>query len=158
MLDDLKRPIADLLAQYTVADYKTIQDQLASRTTELKAQKAIFDALMERKFGDQARQAFKNSDKSTGTVKVAVTNLVDLKVEVDKEVVWDQTKTMEWLRKQTLENAQHYGKLEVSIPEAKFKAAPPSVQTELKPFRTIKAGKMKFTFSNTEAPEVAEAA
>ena len=156
MLDNLNLPMAELDA-LSVPDLRTIQDQLAAADAKLKAQKAIFEAVMERRFGQKAQEAYTTAKKDTGTVNIAATNTLTLKIETDKKVEWDQDGTMAWLNKQTKENAQHYGKLKVEVPEAIYKAAPPATKSELSKLRTVKAGKRKFTFVNVEIPEAVAA-
>lgn len=146
MLDNLDKSLPELDG-LSVADIKTIQDQLAASETLLKARKDAFAALMLRRFEANAKAEYTAQKKDTGTVRCAApgSNLLELKIEVDKTVVWDQEKTLAWLNKQKPEDARHYGKLKVEIPEAKFKAATPAIQAELLPFRTLKPGKMKMT-------------
>lgn len=158
MLEQLDLPVAQL-DQLTTAELKTIQDQLASATTLLKTRKGTFDAALVRRFEKDARTEYTAQSKDTGTIRLPApgSNLLELKVEVDKDIVWDQAKTLAWLNKQTTEDARHFGKLKVEIPEAKYKAATPAIQAELLPLRTLKPSKMKFTIVEREIVE-AEAA
>jgi hypothetical protein len=157
MIEQLDMPIASLDGLST-ADVKTIQDQLANSLALVKKRKEAFEALLARRFETAARAQYKAEDKDTGTVRLSApgSNLLELKVEIDKTVVWDQAGLLGWLNKQTPEDARHYGKLKAEVAEDKYKNAPPVVRTALKAFRTVKAGKLKYTLVNRE--DEAEAA
>lgn len=157
MIEALDQPIPSLDSLST-ADLKTIQDQLAATEATLKRRKEAYGAVMLRRFADTASAAYKEAGKDTGTVRCSApgSNLLELQIDADKTVVWDQDKTLAWLNKQKPEDARHFGKLKVEIPEAKFKAATPAIQAELLPLRTVKVGKMKFVLVNRE--DKAEAA
>lgn len=159
MLDKLDQPIASLDGLST-ADLKTIQDQLLASIAIAKARKEAFDAVLARRFETAARAQYKQEEKDTGTVRLPApgSNLLELKVEIDKTVVWDQPGLLGWLNKQKPEDAQHYGKLKAEVAEDKYKNAPPAVRTQLKAFRTVKAGKPRYIIVNREINETKEAA
>jgi hypothetical protein len=159
MIEQLDLPVAEL-DKLSTAQLKTIQDQIASAEDLLKKRKGVFEAVLVRRFEKDAKAKYLEEKKDTGTVRLTApgSNLLELKVEVDKKVEWDQAKTMAWLNKQTPENAKHFGKLKVEIPEAKYTAAPPATQTELRAFRTLKPGKMKFSLVEKEIVEPAQEA
>lgn len=159
MLDNLSKPIPEL-DKLTTAELKTIQDQLIAADANLKKQKATFEALMLRRFEKDARAAYVEAKKDTGTVNFTApgSNLLTLKVDVDKKVEWDQAKLSATFNKMKPEDARHYAKVEYKVEEAKYKAAPPAVQADLKGARTVKPGKMKFTFINGAVDEMQEAA
>lgn len=156
MIEQLDQPVTKLDA-LTTAEIKTIQDQLAAAKAKQKAREETFAALLERKFTTVAQQAYKDANKDTGVVRVAApgSNLLELKVDSDKTVVWDQPGTLAWLNKQKPEDARHFGKFKVEIPEAKYSNAPPAVKAELQAFRTVKVGKLKFTIVDRDAAQEA---
>lgn len=158
MLDKLELPMAQL-AELSTADLATLQSHLAREAEVLKKRQAVFGALLLRKFETAARAAYTEAKKDTGTVNLTApgSNLLALKVEIDKKVEWDQTKLPAIFNKMTPENSRHYAKVDYSVPEAIYKAAPPDVQKTLATARTLKPGKMKFTFVPV-ADEVQEAA
>lgn len=147
MLDKLELPMVQL-AEVSTADLATIQAHLDREEATLKRRKDTFAALMLRKFEAAARAAYAEAQKDTGTVNLAApgSNMLSLKVEIDKKVEWDQTKLPAIFNKMTPENSRHYAKVAYSVPEAIYKAAPPDVQKTLATARTLKPGKMKFTF------------
>lgn len=140
------------LAALTTMELSTIQAGLVAAKKTLDTRKATFEALMLRNFETVARAAYVEAKKDTGTVTVTApgNNLLALKVEVDKTVVWDQEKLNVIFRAMKPEDARHYAKLTYAVDEVKYKGAPPAVQTEFKTARTVKAGKMKFTFISPE--------
>lgn len=157
MIENLDKPVAELAA-LTPADLSTIQAAIVREGDVLKRRKATFDAIMLRKFETDARAAYTEAKKDTGTVTIAApgSNLLALKVEIDKTVVWDQEKLPAIFKAMKPEDARHYAKVTYGVAEDTYKAAPPNVQKELKTARTLKAGKMKFTFvSPAEAQEAA---
>lgn len=154
MLENLDLPIPRLDA-LTTAELNTIQDNLAAADAKLKRQKEVFAALLLRRFETVARAAYVEAKKDTGTVRTAApgSNLLELKIDVDKTVVWDQDALFKFLNSLTAEDAKHYGKMKLEVEEAKYKASPPAIQTALKKMRTVKAGKLKFTLVQREIPE-----
>jgi hypothetical protein len=159
MIEQLDLSVAQL-DTLTTPQLKTIQDQLIAATELLKRRKETFETLLLRRFESSARAEYLAQEKDTGVVRLAApgSNLLELKVDCDNTVVWDQAKTLGWLNKQTPENAKHFGKLKVEIPEAKYSNATPAIQAELKAFRTVKPGKLKFTIVDKEIAETQEAA
>lgn len=158
MLTQLDQPIPQL-ALLTTAELSTLQAGLNREADVLKRRKETFEALLLRKFETAAREGYTEAKKDTGTITITApgSNLLALKVEIDKTVVWDQTKLPTIFKAMTPENARHYAKVTYGVPEAIYKAAPPDVQKVLKDARTLKPGKMKFTFVSV-GDEVQEAA
>jgi hypothetical protein len=161
MLDNLDRPVAELDA-LTTAELRTIQDQLSAAKAKLKQREETYHALLLRRFEKDMRAAYKASGKDTGTVRFPApgSNLLDLKIEVDKTVVWDQTLLPPIFNAMKPEDARHYAKLTYAVAEDVYKAAVPEVKKKLQTARTLKAGKPKFTFVEREpaAEPVREAA
>jgi len=160
MLEHLDLPIAKTDGLST-AELNTIQEQLTRAEAQVKARKDALFAIFERRFSAAVADEYKSAGKDTGTVRLAApgSNLLELKVERDKTVVWDQEKTLKVLNGMKPEDARHYGKIKVEIPEAKYTAAPPDVQKLLTPLRSVKAGKNKYTLVQREVPaETSEAA
>ena len=158
MLDLLSRPVPLLAAELTIADLKTIQDQLAAAKARLEQQSAIFHALMQRRFEDQARAEYARQKKETGSVRFAATNTLNLKVEIDKAVKWDQDRLPAILKKLGADDAAHLAKISYDISESKFNAAAPKLREALTAARTVAARPMKFTLVNSEPEDAAAAA
>jgi hypothetical protein len=159
MLDKLELPMAEM-ALITAADLATIQTMLDREAETLKRRKETFEAVLLRKFQTDARAGYTLAKKDTGTITIAApgSNLLSVKVEIDKKVDWDQTKLPAIFNAMKPEDSRHYGKVAYSVPEAIYKAAPPDVQKTLQAARTLKPGKMKFTFVPVADVEEQEAA
>lgn len=132
------------------ADLHAFQTKLIADKAELKTREDAFNAAMERRYGSAVQLAYQTKGEDTGTVNIAASNTLGLKIERDKDVKWDQPKLFAVLNGMKPEDAKHYAKLTAEIPEAKFKNAPPDIQKALAEARTVKAGRNKFTFKPTE--------
>lgn len=151
MLELLDKPIDELItANYPPMTLAAFQLKLAEEAALLKRRKETFDALMVRLYGDKARFAYQIAKKDTGVVHIAASNTLNLTVDVDKDVKWDQTILRAALDAMTPDDARHYGKVAITVEEKKYTAAPPAIQTALQRARTVKPGKMKFTFAEVE--------
>jgi hypothetical protein len=151
MIEQLDLPVAEL-DKLTTAQLKTIQDQLVTADALMKKRKGVFEAALLRRFEKDARAEYTAQQKDTGTVRLAApgSNLLELKVEVDKTVVWDQAKLFGVFNSMSKEDAAHYAKTKFEVAEDKYKNAPPAVKEKLKAARTVKAGKMKFSIVEKE--------
>ena len=67
-----------------------------------------------------------------------------------KKVDWDQSGLKLFLGSISPEEASHYAKVSITVPEAKFTNAVPEVQEKLKEFRTVSLQGMKVTFEEVE--------
>lgn len=153
MLEQLDMPVASLATNLSAADLATLQAQLDGAKDLLKKRHDTFDAVMLRKFEASARAVYTAEKKDTGTIHLPATNTMNLKVEIDKTVKWDQTKLYTVFSTMKPEEARHYAKTEYKVEEAKYKAAPPADREKLKGARTVVAGKLKFTFEYTVPAE-----
>lgn len=150
-LDHLDKAVDQLVAEnWAPMTLAAFQIKLGAEAALLKRRKETFDALMVRLYGDKARLAYQIAKKDTGVVHIAASNTLNLAVDVDKDVKWDQTILRAALDAMTPEDARHYGKVAITVEEKKYTAAPPAIQTTLLRARTVKPGKMKFTFAEVE--------
>lgn len=150
-ISQLDDPIDILVANaFSPATLSSFQAELILQAGLIKRRKETFDALMVRLYGDKARLAYQIAKKDTGVVHIAASNTLNLTVDVDKDVKWDQTILRAALDAMTPDDARHYGKVAITVEEKKYTAAPPAIQTALQCARTVKPGKMKFTFAEVE--------
>jgi len=151
-LSDLDKPIDELIAGGTPAVVLAeLQAELVSEKLSLKRREEVFNAVLSRLYGDQAHTAYLIAKKDTGTVHIPASNSLNLTVDVDKTVVWDQAILRKTLDSMAPEDARHYAKVKLEVGEKEFTAAPPAIKTALQRARTVKPGKMKFTFKVAEA-------
>lgn len=155
-LTDLDKPIDELVAAMPHAgSLAELQTTLNVEKATLKRRGEIFDALLLRLYGDSARNAYHIAQKDTGTVHIPASNTLTLTVETDKNVKWDSATLRAGIeqiaREHGADAAQHYyGKLKLELGEKDFDGALPAVKTILQRARTLKPGKMKFTFKAME--------
>ena len=151
----LDKDVAELATTLAPADLLGLQEVIAGADTALKRRKATFEALLTRLFADKARAEYTAQGTDTGTVHIPASNTLDLTIEVDKTVVYDQEKLRATLDAMPAADAKHYAKVTLEIPEAKYKNAPPDTQAKFKEARTVKPGRMKFTLKERTINEAA---
>lgn len=150
-LSQLDDPI-DVLVQgaFPPTELAAADEALRLETTLAKSRREKLDALLERIYGDKVREAYLIAKKDTGVVRVAASNTLNLKVDVDKTVVWDQPQMIALREKMTAQERAHYLREKIEVPEAIYNASPPNEKAALTKARTVKPGKMKFTFTEAE--------
>ncbi len=124
----------------------------ANLESELKqAQKKVrdFNKFLEDRYLEKAKQKLNEDNKDFGTANIFDGNQ-KVKVELRKKVEWDQDKLTQFLNSLTPEEANHLVKFTVSIPEAKFVNALPTMQEKLKEFRTVSLQGVKVSFEEQE--------
>ena len=124
----------------------------ANLESELKqAQKKVrdFNKFLEDRYLEKAKQKLNEDNKDFGTANIFDGNQ-KVKVELRKKVEWDQDKLTHFLNSLTPEEANHLVKFTVSIPEAKFVNALPTMQEKLKEFRTVSLQGVKVSFEEQE--------
>ena len=124
----------------------------ANLESELKqAQKKVrdFNKFLEDRYLEKAKQMLNEDNKDFGTANIFDGNQ-KVKVELRKKVEWDQDKLTQFLNSLTPEEANHLVKFTVSIPEAKFVNALPTMQEKLKEFRTVSLQGVKVSFEEQE--------
>lgn len=147
-ISTLDKPVDDLVvASLAPAQLANLQTELAAEKAVLKRREETFDALLVRIYGDKVRAAYQVAQKDTGVVRIAASNTLNLKVDVDKTVIWDQAQMVAIREKMTAEERAHYLREKIEVPEAIYNATPPSEKAVLTKARTVKPGKMKFTFT-----------
>jgi hypothetical protein len=124
----------------------------ASLMDELKeAQKKVhdFNKFLEDRYLEQAKEKLHEEGKDFGTVNIFDGNS-KVKVELRKKVEWDQENLTKFLNELTPEEANHLAKFSISVSEAKFTNALPTMQEKLKEFRTVSLQGVKVTFEEQE--------
>ena len=124
----------------------------ANLESELKqAQKKVrdFNKFLEDRYLEKAKQKLNEDNKYFATANIFDGNQ-KVKVELRKKVEWDQDKLTQFLNSLTPEEANHLVKFTVSIPEAKFVNALPTMQEKLKEFRTVSLQGVKVSFEEQE--------
>lgn len=145
--------VADLAA-LSASDLALLQARLGEERKALTARTEKLNAAIERRYLLAARAAYLAAQKDTGCVHVPEDGF-DVEVTTSKEVKWDQAALAAILDTLPAETARHFAKVEITIEERKFAAAPPDIQARLAPARTVKPGRMRFALTPSEEKEAA---
>jgi hypothetical protein len=130
----------------TAVQLKALDAEIGAAESEAKAQREYLNLILDRRFGTAIQNELDFQGKDTGTIYVPASNSIELKVEIPKNVKWDQPTITKALEGLAPADAKHYAKVEITVEEAKFASAPPAIKAALLPARTVKPGKRKFTF------------
>ena len=108
-----------------------------------------FNKSLETRYSDTAKDLLRQEGKDFGTATL-IENNYKIKIEMRKKVDWDQNKLRDFLETLPPQEAAHYAKVSITVPEAKFTNAVPEVQDKLKEFRTVSLQGVKVTFEEVE--------
>jgi hypothetical protein len=140
----------DQLAALNARQLKDISDVIAEQKETIKAVEQRLQVACERRYGQAVTVALRDKRADTGTVHIndPESNETSVLVNIPKKVDWNQEALMNALGSMSVEDARHYGKVEVTVEEKKFTASPDSIRLKLSMARTVKPGKPKFTFQS----------
>lgn len=132
---------------YLVNQRNHAEDEKAAANARI----AEIDAEFVRRFGSTLYGKLKASDKETGSVTAETEDGFKLKGEVSKTVKWDSGALQTVAMGMSWEEIQHYFKIAFSVPEAIYKAIPPSkLKDALTKARTVKPGDLKVKVERAE--------
>lgn len=145
-MDDIKAEIAampmDALKKFDQAQETNIKYAQSLR-------QAVQEEVLRRKEPDIAA-AYEAAGKQHGNIKVTLDG-VEVEAAVSKAVRWDQQALEKLASEMPLAEAQHYFDISFKVPEAKFKAMPPSdLKAQMEEARTVKYGEPKVKFGGGE--------
>jgi hypothetical protein len=148
-LADIGELTPDKLALLPVENLAMLQEELIEETDILKRRSALLLSGLTIRYGK--RDAQERRAKPTGTVRFPDPDGRGYEVISDaaKEVKWDQAK-LETAMNEIPEGWGHLAKVEISVPEAKYAAALPSIQSKLDSARTIMARASRFKIVKKE--------
>lgn len=144
------KPLPELVGELMISDLAALERILDNEAVLLRVRKDKFQAILARRFEEDARKMLVANGKDTGTVNLQ-TNAITVKVVFAKKVEWDQAKLAEALNKLPAADARHYAKVELKVDERKFTAALPAIQAVLQDARTVKVAKPSFSFAVDDA-------
>ena len=121
------------------------KETLVSNYENAKKELEDFNKSLELRYGESAKNLLQEDGKDFGTATL-IENNYKVKIEMRKKVDWDQSGLRLFLGSISPEEASHYAKVSITVPEAKFTNAVPEVQEKLKEFRTVSLQGMKVTF------------
>lgn len=120
-------------------------DQLQA---QLKRARTRLDAALERRYGEAARAALRDSGRDFGTAHVSDGPL-RIKFEQPKKVSWDQKQLSEIAQRIVAsgEPIESYLDVKLSVPESKYTNWPLVLQQQFAAARTVEPGKPAFTLA-----------
>tara|TARA_E500000305_G_scaffold73625_2_gene59463 strand:+ start:299 stop:718 length:420 start_codon:yes stop_codon:yes gene_type:complete len=127
----------------------THKETLVRNYEQAKKELEDFNKSLETRYSDTAKEMLKQEGKDFGTATL-IENNYKIKIEMRKKVDWDQGGLKLFLGSISPEEAAHYAKVSITVPEAKFTNAVPEVQERLKELRTVSLQGIKVTFEEIE--------
>jgi hypothetical protein len=127
----------------------THKETLVRNYEQAKKELEDFNKALENRYSEPAKDLLRQEGKDFGTATL-IENNYKIKVEMRKKVDWDQNKLRDFLETLPPQEASHYAKVSITVPEAKFTNAVPEVQNKLKEFRTVSIQGVKVTFEEVE--------
>ena len=121
------------------------KETLVSKYENAKKELEDFNKSLELRYSESAKNLLQKDGKDFGTATL-IENNYKVKIEMRKKVDWYQSGLKLFLGSISPEEAAHYAKVSVTVPEAKFANAVPEVQEKLKEFRTVSLQGMKVSF------------
>ena len=125
------------------------QATLAEKLRQAQKDVHDFNKFLEDRYLEKAKDKLNEEGKDFGTANIFDGNQ-KVKIELRKKVEWDQENLTKFLNGLTPEEANHLAKFSISVPEAKFANALPTMQEKLKEFRTVSLQGVKVTFEEQE--------
>ena len=125
------------------------QANLAEKLKQAQKDVHDFNKFLEDRYLEKAKEKLNEEGKDFGTANIFDGNQ-KVKIELRKKVEWDQEELTTFLNGLTPEEANHLAKFSISVPEAKFANALPTMQEKLKEFRTVSLQGVKVTFEEQE--------
>ena len=127
----------------------THKETLVRNYEQAKKELEDFNKSLETRYSDTAKDLLRQEGKDFGTATL-IENNYKIKIEMRKKVEWDQSRLRDFLETLPPQEAAHYAKVSITVPEAKFTNAVPEVQDKLKEFRTVSLQGVKVTFEEVE--------
>ena len=125
------------------------QATLAEKLKQAQKDVHDFNKFLEDRYLEKAKEKLNEEGKDFGTANIFDGNQ-KVKIELRKKVEWDQESLTKFLNGLTPEEANHLAKFSISVPEAKFANALPTMQEKLQEFRTVSLQGVKATFEEQE--------
>ena len=125
------------------------QATLAEKLRQAQKDVHDFNKFLEDRYLEKAKEKLNEEGKDFGTANIFDGNQ-KVKIELRKKVECDQENLTKFLNGLTPEEANHLAKFSISVPEAKFANALPTMQEKLKEFRTVSLQGVKVTFEEQE--------
>jgi hypothetical protein len=115
----------------------------------LKKARTKFDAALDQCYGQQAREALRESGRDFGTAYISDGPL-RIKFELPKKVSWNQKQLSEIAQRIVAsgEKVEDYLDIKLSVSESRYTNWPAALQQQFAAARTVDSGKPSFLLSN----------
>lgn len=115
----------------------------------LKKARTKFDAALDQCYGQQAREALRESGRDFGTAYISDGSL-RIKFELPKKVSWNQKQLGEIAQRIVTsgEKVEDYLDIKLSVSESRYTNWPAALQQQFAAARTVDSGKPSFLLSN----------
>ncbi len=139
------------LAKLPTQQLYDVDNNIDKAITWLKGARTKVDAALEQRFGEQGREALRDTARDFGTAHINVDG-VHVKYELPKKVSWDQKKLKAIAERivESGEAVESYLDVKLAVPESRFNNWPPALQQQFADARTVDAGKATFELSRDE--------
>ncbi len=139
------------LAKLPAQQLYEVDTNIDKAITWLKGARTKVDAALEQRFGEQGREALRDTARDFGTAHINVDG-VHVKYELPKKVSWDQKKLKAIAERIVAcgESVESYLDVKLAVPESRYTNWPPALQQQFADARTIEAGKATFELSRDE--------
>ncbi len=136
------------LAKLPTQQLYDVDNNIDKAITWLKGARTKVDAALEQRFGEQGREALRDTARDFGTAHINVDG-VHVKYELPKKVSWDQKKLKAIAERivESGEAVESYLDVKLAVPESRFTNWPPALQQQFADARTVEAGKATFELS-----------
>jgi len=145
---DIAEMSVSQLAALPPAQKAEIDKNLDAAIDWLKKARTKFDAALDQCYGEQARNALRESGRDFGTAHISDGPL-HLKFELPKKTTWNQDVAREIATRIAAsgDTVEHYFDIKFSVPESRYTNWPPALQQQFAAARTVDSGKPSFTLS-----------
>lgn len=144
-IDEASKMSASQLAFIPVDQAKALTDDADAIKEQAKIASDTVHRMMEAKYADAAKQARRERNADTGTVRIEDGEFVVI-TDLPKRVSWDED-GLQQVERQLAdmgEPVEEYIKIKREVPESKYKGWPSGLQKMFAPYRTVTAGKATY--------------
>lgn len=145
---DIAEMSVSQLAALPPAQKHEIDQNLSAAMDWLKKARTKFDAALDQRYGEQARNTLRESGREFGTAHISDGPL-HLKFELPKKVSWDQKHLAEIAERIVVsgEQVNSYLDIKFTVPESRYSNWPPVLQQQFAAARTVEEGKPSITLT-----------
>ena len=115
------------------------RNRIKDQIEVLKKELSVIDNTLIDMFENDAKTKLADKGQDFGDATIDSGDF-KVKVSLKKKVTWNQEGLMEILDEMSVEEAKHFAKVSITVPEAKFNNATPEIKAKLSQHRTVEPG------------------